>query len=97
VEDKVNLAAFCREFKAAAAKRGKNYLLTSACLCAVQQDTMQCKAAMQARLRAHAAQQVAPHVWQLRLSAHASVSACRVQWPPVRAPTAGKVGRADSQ
>lgn len=62
MEDKVNLAAFCREFKAAAAKRGKNYLLTSACLCAVQQDTMQCKAAMQARLRAHAAQQVAPRV-----------------------------------
>lgn len=30
VEDKVNLAAFCREFKAAAAARGKNYLLTSA-------------------------------------------------------------------
>lgn len=30
VEDKVNLAAFCREFKAAAVARGKNYLLTSA-------------------------------------------------------------------
>jgi chitinase len=29
-EDKVNLAAFCREFKAAAAKRGKSYLLTMA-------------------------------------------------------------------
>lgn len=29
MEDKVNLAAFCREFKAAAAQRGKDYLLTS--------------------------------------------------------------------
>lgn len=29
-EDKVNLAAFCHEFKVAAAQRGKDYLLTSA-------------------------------------------------------------------